>query len=117
MNSDVILSPIYIFLAFVLYGLVHSLLASRPAKELASAFFGSADRYYRLFFNLFGTLTLLPVLALPALLPDAPLYRVPAPWLYITSGVQLIAALGLAIGLLQTGALEFLGLKQLYTKP
>ncbi|HSF82127.1 MAG TPA: isoprenylcysteine carboxylmethyltransferase family protein, partial [Anaerolineales bacterium] len=56
----------------------------------------------------------LPVLALPALLPDRELYRLPAPWLYLTLTGQALAALALAIGLLQTGVWAFLGLRQLF---
>ncbi|TAK14653.1 MAG: isoprenylcysteine carboxylmethyltransferase family protein [Anaerolineae bacterium] len=106
-------SPLSIFLAFGVYAVIHSLLASFAAKDLGETFFGKAGRkYYRLFFNIVGTLTLLPVLALPVLLPDTPLYTIPAPWSYLTAAVQLAAALLLLYSVIQTGALDFLGLSQ-----
>lgn len=104
-----------ILLAVGLYGLVHSLLASLGVKARARRAFGPAsDRYYRLAFNLFGFLSLLPVLALAALLPDRILYNIPFPWNLPLFALQGLALLGLAVGLLQTGALSFLGLRQLF---
>ena len=107
-------APLLVFSAVLLYGLVHSILASHAAKGLARRWFGSAaDRWYRLAYNLFGAVSLLPVLGLPALLPDVTLYAIPAPWVYLTAGIQLLAILVLVVGLLQTGVWEFLGLRQL----
>lgn len=107
-------SPWLVLLAVGLYGLLHSLLASLWAKARARQAFGSAsERWYRLAFNAFAVLSLLPVLALPALLTDRGLYRLPAPWLYLTLVGQGLAALALLVGLLQTGVGSFLGLSQL----
>ena len=65
----------------LLYGVVHSALASLAAKAHARRWFGpSADRWFRLVYNALAALTLLPVLALPVLLPDEQLYAVPSPW-------------------------------------
>ncbi len=100
-----------ILLACAAYGALHSLLAARGAKEWAARRWGEAGaRYYRLVFNLTGGVTLLPVFFLSWRLPDAPLYRIPAPWVAVTGLVQLAAVLGLLVGVRQTGALEFLGL-------
>lgn len=115
---DTLRGPLLILLAFGLYSVVHSLLASFAAKDLAETFFGkSGRRYYRLFFNIFGTLTLLPVLALPVLLPDKPLYTIRVPWLYITFVVQALAVLLLLYSVFQTGALDFLGFSQALALP
>lgn len=104
-----------VFLAVGLYGLLHSILASLWAKARTRQAFGYAsERWYRLAYNLFAVLSLLPVLALPVLLPDRELYRLPAPWLYFNLTGQALAALALAIGLLQTGVWSFLGLRQLF---
>ena len=109
-----ILAPFLVFVAVLLYGLIHSVLASHRAKATARRWFGSAaERWYRLVYNLFGAASLLPMLALPALLPDASLYAIPAPWLYLTTGIQILAVLALAVGVLQTGVWEFLGFRQL----
>ena len=97
------------------YGALHSLLASRPIKEEVARRFGqSASRLYRLGYNIVGLVTLLPVLALPILLPDHILYVIPLPWVLLTVGVQL-ASMGLVfLAVRQTDAWEFLGLRQLF---
>lgn len=108
-------SPWIILFAFFLYGLGHSLMASHTAKALARAWLGPlADRYYRQVFNLGGVLTLLPILALVALLPDRPLYAIPFPWTLLTTLGQALALFALAYALWQTGAAEFLGITQVF---
>jgi hypothetical protein len=70
-----------ILLATWLYGLIHSSLASLFAKAKARQWLGpAADRWYRLAYNIFAALSLLPVLALIPALPDSLLYRIPFPW-------------------------------------
>lgn len=101
--------------AMAAYGGLHSLLASRRVKQWSRQTFGAAaDRAYRLVFNLLGGLTFLPVLAVPLLLPGRLLYVVKPPWLWLLLALQLVAILLLSIGIRQTGALEFLGLAQLF---
>jgi methanethiol S-methyltransferase len=103
----------WIILAIGVYGLVHSLLASKRAKALACRLNPQlAGRYYRLFFNLFGAVSFVPVLALAAFLPDRPIYSIPFPWRLLTFAGQVLAASGLLAGVLQTGAASFLGLAQ-----
>jgi protein-S-isoprenylcysteine O-methyltransferase Ste14 len=113
-GAQMVISPWIILLAVALYGILHSLLASKSAKALAQRWLGaSAERGYRLAYNLFAGVSLLPVLALPALLPDSPLYRIPSPWAYLALAVQGLALLALLVGLWQTGVWSFLGLEQL----
>jgi protein-S-isoprenylcysteine O-methyltransferase Ste14 len=103
-----------ILLAVLLYGFVHSFLATVWMRAQAKRWFGRlADRSFRLFYNLFAFITLLPILALPVLLIDKMLYSIPFPWVVITLIVQLVAFATLVIGLLQTGVSSFLGLRQL----
>jgi protein-S-isoprenylcysteine O-methyltransferase Ste14 len=109
--------PLLIILSVLLYGLVHSFLAALGTKARAREWFGpGADRWYRLFYNVFGVLSFLPVLALVAWLPDWELYRIPPPWAYLTLAGQLLALVVLAVGVRQTGMLHFLGLAQLFEK-
>jgi protein-S-isoprenylcysteine O-methyltransferase Ste14 len=110
------LSPILILVACAVYGLVHSWLASLQAKKLARKLLGDhlMEQFYRMAYNIFAVLSFLPVLALPVWLPDQRLYRIPMPWLLLTLALQGLAALTLFIGLLQTGPLEFAGLRQLF---
>jgi protein-S-isoprenylcysteine O-methyltransferase Ste14 len=109
-----ILSAFIIIIFFGLYAVVHSLLATFGAKNWARQMFGpGADRWYRLAYNLFAIITLLPLFPLLALLPAQTLYIVPIPWLWLMLAGQLLALVGLAIALWQTGPGHFLGLAQL----
>lgn len=107
-------SVLLILLAVLVYGAVHSLLASLWAKAHARRLFGSlADRLYRLGYNVFAAVTLLPVLALPLVLPDEPLYSIPFPFTLLSLFIQALAGAVVLVGLLQTGLGSFLGLRQL----
>lgn len=109
-----LLFPVLTISAVGVYGLVHSFLASNWFKERLRGWFGpSVDRWYRLAYNLFATLSLLPVLVLPAILPDQPLYTIAPPWLYFSVAGQLAAVIILILGLMQTGVWSFVGLRQL----
>ncbi len=109
-----ILSFALILVAMLLYGLLHSLLASLGFKAQVQSRLGEGGgRVYRLVYNLFAFVSLLPVLALSALLPDQPLYAIPFPWLLISLALQGLAVVALLLGLLQTGLWSFLGISQL----
>jgi protein-S-isoprenylcysteine O-methyltransferase Ste14 len=106
-------SQLAILLSVLVYGFVHSLLASLEIKALVRNWIGpGVDRWYRLAYNFFGVFTFLPVLALSATLPDRMVYSVPAPWLYLMVFGQFVAVVILAIGVKQTGAWSFLGFSQ-----
>ena len=110
-------SSLLILLSLFAWGLLHSLTASLWAKARARQLFGpSAGRGYRLAYNLVAGITLLPVFALAALLPDRELYAIPLPWSLLTLLLQAGAAVALAAGLLQTGVWSFLGLRQIFTQ-
>ena len=101
-------------MAVALYGVLHSWLASLSAKRLARRLFGpSADRLYRLAYNVVGAITLLPLLAFTAWQPGRPLYSLPTPlsWLFLAGQAAALVVIGL--GLLQTGPSHFLGVRQL----
>lgn len=107
-------APWLVFFAVLIYGVIHSLLASLLVKEWANTRFGSLSRRaYRLAYNIFAVLSLLPVLALPALLPDRHLYSIPYPWTLFTLLLQSLAAAALVMGVMQTGIWSFLGVRQL----
>jgi protein-S-isoprenylcysteine O-methyltransferase Ste14 len=109
-----IVYPLIVLLVVLVYGLVHSLLASLWFKNLIYRWMGlSTDRWYRLVFNLLAGLTFLPVVAFPALLPDQSLYAIHFPWVLLSSMGQLLAVYALVIGIRQTGLWQFLGLRQL----
>jgi protein-S-isoprenylcysteine O-methyltransferase Ste14 len=109
-----LLSLLTILAASAAYGFLHSWLASLQAKSLARRGLGrGADRVYRLAYNLVAIISLLPVLLLPAVLPDKRLYTIPLPWTLLTLAFQGLAVLVLLIGLLQTGVWSFIGIEQL----
>jgi protein-S-isoprenylcysteine O-methyltransferase Ste14 len=106
-------SPWTIAAAAAVYGIVHSLMASIGFKDLLYTLFGKpAERYYRLFYSIFSVVTLLPVLALAALIPDQTLYTIPQPWATLAVIVQVAAVLLMSYSLMQTGAFQFVGLSQ-----
>jgi protein-S-isoprenylcysteine O-methyltransferase Ste14 len=102
---------------FVVWAVVHSLLASLRVKEWARRAMGAGvDRWYRLAYVIFATATTLPMVAMGALLPDRTLYVVPTPWRWLMIGGQVAALAGAAGAVLQTGPSYFLGLSQLLSR-
>jgi protein-S-isoprenylcysteine O-methyltransferase Ste14 len=113
----VIKSFLLIFLAMGLYGLVHSLLASRRAKDFAELFMGqSGFRWYRISYNIFAFISLLPVLALAIILPDSPIYEVTFPWDIPLLLLQLAGACFSFAAAMQTGLGTLSGISQLEKK-
>ncbi len=107
-------SAVGLGLSILVWGVVHSVLASGTAKRLARRLVGPlADRIYRLAYNLFSGLSLLPFAWLLFVLPDQGLYSIPLPWALMNFAGQGLALVALAVGLLQTGLMSFLGLRQL----
>jgi protein-S-isoprenylcysteine O-methyltransferase Ste14 len=108
-------SPFTIPAAALLYGFIHSLIAANGFKHLIYRLLGEgAKKYYRLFYSLFASVTLLPVLILPAVIPDQTLYKIPEPLVYFTVFIQIVSVLLLVYSVLQTGALQFIGLSQAF---
>jgi len=113
MRIDLI-GPALTFTAYVLYAIVHSILASPWAKGKSRVILGSlSDRWYRFAYNLLGGITFVPVLAVMAAFPGDALYRIPWPWLLLTTILQLTGATIILVGMLQTDLWHFLGLRQL----
>ena len=101
--------------ASVLWGVVHSILASHGFKHLVRQAVG-ADAFYRLYrlaYNLFSFASLFPIAAMLVVFPDRLLYAIPEPWNYLTTLIQGLAAIALVAGVMQTGPMEFSGLAQL----
>lgn len=109
------MSVIKIIFAVVVWGLVHSILASHVAKDTFRTWLGNGFmRLYRLAYNGFAVISFAPILWLTWTLPNQPLYEVPAPWRYIMLAGQGAAALMEIVGVLQTDTLNFIGLRQLF---
>jgi protein-S-isoprenylcysteine O-methyltransferase Ste14 len=109
-------NTLIIILATVAYAAIHSLLASLEAKAWARQRFGpAADRWYRLFYNLFAIITGLPILALLSIFPGQLLYQIPFPWILISTLGQLASMIIFVFGVLQTDLWHFMGLRQIMT--
>jgi len=118
MNTiQAILNLILILLATASYGLVHSLLASSGAKKLAAAWMGPAYNWYRVAYNIFAFISLLPVLALAVILPDSVIYNAPFPWDIPLVLLQLIGAGFSFAASMQTGLGTLSGITQLTHNP
>lgn len=108
------MNVLWLTLAVLIWGIVHSILASIEAKDWVQRTLGSAGmRFYRMAYNIFSVISFAPILWLMAVLPDQMLYQIPAPWLYLSLGGQLAAAVMLVVGVLQIDTLSFVGLRQL----
>lgn len=104
---------LWLLFSVLLWGGLHSLLASYAAKDAFRRLFGEqVARFYRLFYNIFAMVSFLPALALTVLTPDRVLYLVPLPWAALMVIGMLLAAAVMVAGFLQTDAWEFLGLRQ-----
>ena len=105
---------LWLVLSIFVWGFLHSLFASLQFKDFSRRLFGlGLDRIYRLAYNLFAGLSLIPVLVVAALLPDQKLYSVPLPWLALMIIGELLAGVALVIGFSQSRPFEFLGMRQL----
>ncbi|HVM71808.1 MAG TPA: hypothetical protein VMT91_08620, partial [Anaerolineales bacterium] len=105
---------VWLILALLLWGIIHSLLASLKAKELVLRWAGAGVlRFYRLFYNAFAILSFVPILVIVAMTKSATLYTVPFPWSYLMILGEFLAIVVLGLGLLQTDPWEFIGLRQL----
>lgn len=105
---------LWLVLAILLWGSVHSLLASMKAKELALRWFGASFmRFYRLLYNGFSILTFIPIMGIAALTKGPKLYVVPMPWAGLMVLGEFLAVAGLVIALVQTDVWGFIGLRQL----
>jgi methanethiol S-methyltransferase len=106
-----------ILAAMAIYGLVHSVLASHTLKAWAASVYGVdfTRTWYRLFFNVIAVITFLPILWLTATSPDQSLWSLPGPWSTVFRGIQIVGVVGAVIAVLQTGAMSFAGLQQIFT--
>ncbi|MFN8598132.1 MAG: isoprenylcysteine carboxylmethyltransferase family protein [Anaerolineae bacterium] len=108
-----------IWAALVIFGVIHTALASHGAKMLARRVLGDhiADATYRLIFNALALISFGPAAYLMVTLPDRELYRLPAPLDSIALLIQGVAALGLIYAAYQMDWMFFLGLRQFVEPP
>lgn len=104
-----------LILSFLFFAVIHSITAAQWFKDLVRQAVGPPlyRGWYRLLYNIFSVLTLLPVGYFYLLLPLGTAWRVPAPLSWLFVGVQLVGLAGLTVSVLQSGAFAFIGLSQL----
>ena len=103
----------WLILAITLWGLFHSLLASTGIKDLFRRVFGNGFmKFYRLFYNLYAVVSVIPILYLMVTLPDKSLYQASAPYDYAMRVGQGLSIFFLLVAVFQTDILSFVGLRQ-----
>jgi protein-S-isoprenylcysteine O-methyltransferase Ste14 len=108
---------LWLILAVAVWGIVHSIMASLGFKDLLQRTFGDGFmKFYRLFYNVFSAVSFAPILYLMIVLPDRDLYQVSPPWSYLMLAGQGISVLMLFVAVLQTDALHFVGLRQIFDR-
>ena len=108
---------IWLLLFIILWGVLHSILASHGAKNFFRRTFGDGFmRSYRLLYNIFALISFLPILYLMVTLPSRELYSVPSPFNYLMRAMQGISLILLIVAVLQTDLLSFIGLRQIFAE-
>lgn len=100
--------------AFAAFAVVHSLLAGAKPKERLKSILEArfVEGWYRLAYNVFSVVGIIPVLLLLVLLPDGLLYQLESPWSIILRGLQVLGLIGLVGALFVTNVGQFAGLSQ-----
>jgi len=107
-------SVFIIALVFIIWAVLHSVLADYRLKSWFRARFGDgAYRWYRLGYNAFATLSFVPVFLAYWRLPDHIFWMTPSPWNWMLRGVQLAGLIGLIAAVFETDVGEYAGLAQL----
>jgi len=102
--------------AWLVYFVVHSVLASLGFKAWLAEQWPALDRYYRLLYNGFALVSLLPLLYLLVLWHGEPIWQWHGPWRWLNYALTLAAAGGFFLTLKYYDGGEFLGLKSLRGK-
>ena len=111
------MNVVWLTLAVLIWGIVHTILASLNLKVWFRSMLGDGVmRYYRFAYNVISVVSFAPILLLMAVLPDRVLYQIPSPWVYLSLVGQFLAIIMLVAGVLQTDTLSFVGLRQLIEK-
>jgi protein-S-isoprenylcysteine O-methyltransferase Ste14 len=105
----------WLILAVIVWGIVHSIMASLGFKEsLRRALGNGFMKYYRLLYNVFSVVSFAPILYLMVVLPNKDFYQVPNPWNFVMLAGQGLSLILLFVAVLQTDTLSFVGLRQLF---
>lgn len=109
--TDLLLSYLPSVIIYLLFTLIHSLLASQRLKGSLFDSFPKLKVFYRALYNIVSVLF---VIAWLWFLPEnSVLYRAPGLLFYLLIGIQIAAVAGLLKSFLDAGGGSFLGLKQI----
>lgn len=109
-------SFIALALLWVIYGVIHSLLASEVSKVRFATKWPEAARYYRLLFNASALFLLLPPLYLTYSLAGESIIVWHGAWRWVSHLMALMVVVGFFWSLRFYDSAEFLGLKQMREK-
>lgn len=104
-------------LAWLLYAVLHSVLAGQGFKAAVARRWPGFAPWYRLAYNLFATIALLPLLWLMWATPGAPLWAWRGVWFWLGNGVALAALAGAVLSSRAYGMNDFLGIGPLFGTP
>ncbi len=111
-NDYLGLNMVWLVLSVLIWGLIHSLLASPDVKKPVRRAMGErGKRFYRLIYNFIAVVSFIPVLIIAALTSDRQLYLVPLPWSGLMVLGELVAVAVIGINLWQIDVLDFIGLR------
>ena len=106
--------PLYTAAYFILFAVVHSLLADPRFKSRARAALGEGyNHWQRPGYNLLAIFMMLPFISILIFLPGRIVYSVPPSWSWAMMAGQVLAAGAALVALRSTGVSSFLGLDRL----
>lgn len=100
-------------ISWIVYGVLHSLLAATGAKRLCRQYFPNRFHAYRLVYNLLALVLLVPPLWLLFSFHATPLWRWTPPLAWLLNGAALLAVAGFLWSTRYYDTAEFAGLRQL----
>lgn len=105
-----------VLFSFLIYAIIHSLLAGKNAKAAIRHRLDDRAYYglYRLGYNIFALLTVAPILWLMKQFPGGTIWSIPNDWQPILLFIRGIGLIGFSLSLLQIDLGRFSGLRQFY---
>ena len=103
-----------VLITMIAFSILHSLSAGDRPRAFFRRHWGDRAYHglYRLIYNLFAALTLVPVFLALLFSPGAVIWSTESPVAFIFIGIQLTGLIGLLISLLQIDLARFAGLRQ-----
>jgi len=100
----------WILLAGAIFGPIHSLLATLEIKAKVEGWLGQAGKkYYRFFYVVIASLTTLGYAGLVLVFPDKLIYKIPFPYVIITSLLEIGAIVAASRCVLDSRPMSFIG--------